>query len=340
MNTLNYIGCKHKLFPSLFSIFEKEIPDLKDKTFSDLFMGTGTISYHMLDKCKSIFANDLETYSYMIGNALLKCNYSEKLEKIIEECNELKEVEGLIYKYYSPHSECERMFFTNSNAKKTDAIRIHLNQLLSNQHIDLFEFYFLVASLIVSIDKVANTTCVYGAYLKLFKSSSLKKMKMEPIHQLKTIDTNINQVTQGFAEQIEQKTDITYLDPPYNQRSYSSNYFVLNFIAKYDETIIPKGKTGLFDKNQSHFCSKVKIKQAFQTLLDRTSSRYIILSYNNEGLLSENELKDILLKRGSVHLYKIKYNKFKSQQNVEVNFVYEFLWVVDTQKTSEFEIIE
>ena len=338
MNTLNYIGCKHKLFPALFSIFEKEIPDLKDKTFSDLFMGTGTISYHMIDKCKSIFANDLETYSYIIGNALLKCNYNEKLEKIIRECNELKEVKGLIYKYYSPHSECERMFFTNSNASKADAIRIHLNQMLSEKVIDLLEFYFLVASLLVSIDKVANTTCVYGAYLKSFKPSSLKQMKLEPIHQLTHIHTN-NEVSQGFAEQIEQKSDVTYLDPPYNQRSYSSNYFVLNFIAKYDETIIPKGKTGLFDKNQSHFCSKVKSKQAFETLLQNISTHYIILSYNNEGLLSENDVRDILLKKGSVRLYKLKYNKFKAQKNVKVNFVSEFLWVVDTQKTSEFTIV-
>lgn len=329
MNTLNYIGCKNKLFNNIYSIIEENIPDILSKSFSDLFMGTGIVSYNMIDKCKSINSNDLETYSFYIGNAILKCNYSTKLENIIKNCNILEEVEGLIYKYYSPNQSCERMFFTNSNAKKADAIRIHINKLLESQTINKEEFYFLVASLLTSIDKVANTACVYGAYLKSFKESSKKSLILEPIHTRKDINTQENTVTQDFAENIENKTDITYLDPPYNNRSYSSNYFVLNFIAKYDESIIPRGKTGLIDQNQSNFSKKTKVKEAFETLIRKINSKYIILSYNNEGLLSEDELKDILSKKGQVKLYKIKYNKFKAQKKVDGDFVYEYVWFIN-----------
>lgn len=332
MNTLNYIGCKNKLFEKLFSIFRENIPDIENKSFSDIFMGTGIVSYNMLGKCKSVVSNDLETYSFVIGNAILKSNYTTKLKNIIIECNNLKEVEGLIYKYYSPHQECDRMFFTNSNAKKGDAIRMHIQELLSSNYITESEFYFLLASLLVSIDKVANTTCVYGAYLKKFKQSSLKPLILDPIHKNEDIKTEDNSVYQEFAEKLEYKADITYLDPPYNQRSYSANYFVLNFIAKYDNTIIPKGKTGLIDKNVSDFCSKVKVKNAFQTLIDNIRSRYILLSYNNEGLLSEGDIKNILSKKGMVKLYKIEYKKFKAQQKVDGDYVYEYLWFVDTLK--------
>jgi adenine-specific DNA-methyltransferase len=332
MNTLNYIGCKNKLFNNIYSILQDNIPDIKEKTFSDLFMGTGIVSYNMLEKCKSIHANDLETYSFYIGNAILKCNYSTKLENIIEDCNNLPEIEGLIYKNYSPNESCDRMFFTNENAKKGDAIRTYINQLLDSKKINTNEFYFLVASLIVSIDKVANTTCVYGAYLKTFKESSKKKLVLNPIHKNTVIKTQNNIVTNDFAEKIDYKSDtfdITYLDPPYNHRAYSSNYFVLNFIANYDPLIIPRGKTGLFDKNQSDFSKKSKVKEAFINLINNVKSKYIILSYNNEGLLSEEELKDILLKKGKIKLYKIKYNKFKSQKNVKGDFVYEYIWFID-----------
>lgn len=331
MNTLNYIGCKNKLFDRLFSIFEENIPDIQNKSFSDLFMGTGIVSYNMLGKCKSVISNDLETYSFVIGNAILKVNYSDKLKNIITECNNLPEVEGLIYKYYSPHQECERMFFTNSNAKKGDAIRIYIQELLDTDYITIYEFYFLLASLLVSIDKVANTTCVYGAYLKKFKQSSLKPIILEPIHKNKDIETGDNSVYQEFAENLECKSDITYIDPPYNQRSYSSNYFVLNFIAKYDKTIMPKGKTGLIDKNRSNFCSKTNVKNAFKKLINNIKSTYILLSYNNEGLLSEDDIKSILSEKGLVKLYKIEYKKFKAQKKIDGDCVYEYLWFVDTR---------
>jgi adenine-specific DNA-methyltransferase len=336
MNTLNYIGCKYKLFERLYGIFVENIPDLKDKTFSDLFMGTGIVSFNMIGKCKAIHANDLESYSYVIGKALLNCPYTERLQQLIVRCNELDGVEGLIYKHYSPNAECERMFFTSENAKKADAIRQYIETL----EISREEYYFLLASLLVSIDKVANTACVYGAYLKEFKASSLKKMVLEPIHKNTDLEPDTHHVTQDYAESVEVKSDVTYLDPPYNQRSYSANYFVLNFIVKYDESIVPRGKTGLIDKNQSMFCSKAKIKQAFSDLLGNINSRYVLLSYNNEGLLNEEELREILSKRGSLKLYKILYNKFKASKKVSGDFVYEYLWVLDTLGEKEFQIIE
>ena len=170
MNTLNYIGCKNKLFSIILDVMKENVPDLSSKSFSDLFMGTGIVSYQMLEHCRSVSSNDLESYSYVIGNALLKCNYSDSLSAHIDICNSLPEVEGLIYKYYSVNEESERMFFTSSNAKKADAVRIYIEK--QRPHLSPSEYYFLLASLLVSLDKVANTACVYGAYLKKFKKST------------------------------------------------------------------------------------------------------------------------------------------------------------------------
>jgi adenine-specific DNA-methyltransferase len=145
---------------------------------------------------------------------------------------------------------------------------------------------------------------------------------------------------QGYAEETDFKADVTYLDPPYNQRSYGANYFVLNFVCQYDANTIPYGKTGLIERNSSDFSSKTKVRKAFETLLSNIHSRYILLSYNNEGLLTEKELREILVQKGSTKLYKIQYNKFKAQKNVDVDFVYEYLWVVDTESDAPFQTID
>jgi adenine-specific DNA-methyltransferase len=136
----------------------------------------------------------------------------------------------------------------------------------------------------------------------------------------------------------ERKFDVVYLDPPYNQRQYSGNYSPLNYVALYDDTVEVKGKTGLIEGyNKSAYCSKIKVKRAFIDLINNLSCNHILLSYNDEGLLKLEELREILEAKGRVWLYKIKYNKFKAQTGVKKEFVYEYLWYVDVGKEGETE---
>uniref|UniRef100_A0A6C0ESN7 site-specific DNA-methyltransferase (adenine-specific) n=1 Tax=viral metagenome TaxID=1070528 RepID=A0A6C0ESN7_9ZZZZ len=340
MNTLNYIGCKNTLYKTLLSVIKDNIINTNDKTFLDLFAGTGIVGFNMMFHFKKCDANDLEFYSYVINYALLKCYYSENLKNIIDECNHLPLIEGLIYDNFSPNELCERMFFTNSNAMKADAIRQYIETKYNNNSISLSEYYFLLASLVVSIDKVANTSCVYGAYLKEYKKTALKDVILQPIHT--NIDNvgytlNHNSVYNVFAETFSETYanyyDVIYIDPPYNQRQYSANYSPLNYIAQYDNTIVLKGKTGLIENyNKSSFCKKREVKDAFSKLIYGLKCNYLIISYNNEGLLSRDEFEKIVTKKGYVKLYKIKYGKFKAQEKVDKSFVEEYIWVIDTTR--------
>lgn len=191
MNTLNYIGCKNKLYDTIQRVILNVVPSAEEKTFTDGFAGTGIVGFSIKDKVKSVASNDLEYYSYVINQALLCCIYSSKLEKMIRICNDLVGVEGLLYKNYSPNPTCERMFFTNENAKKADAIRQYIENQYNMEMIVKQEYYFLIASLLTSIDKVANTTSVYGAYLKKFKNSSIKSFVLLPIHKEKNYHLQI-----------------------------------------------------------------------------------------------------------------------------------------------------
>ena len=340
MNTLNYIGSKQTLCPILTNIINSQVPDLKSHSFLDMFAGTGSVAFRFQDITNKCAANDLEYYSYVINYALIKSPYSTKLQTIIDCCNDLNGIKGLIYKNYSENDECERMFFTSQNAQKCDAIRLHIQHLKNDLLIDNNEFNFLLASLIVSIDKVANTSCVYGAYLKEYKKTALKQLVILPIHTKTDIKTDQNQVFNLPAEvlsKLDNYYDIVYMDPPYNQRQYSANYFPLNYIASYDETINLKGKTGIIEGyNKSHFCSKVKVYDAFKTLLDNIKCKYIFISYNNEGLLTCDELKVLFSSYGELKLYKIPYKKFKAQKNVSGDTVFEFLWFINKTNTSNF----
>lgn len=340
MNTLNYIGCKKTLLNYIRKAVLEYIGSSKneirfsERKFADLFAGTGIVGGSLASMFGVVEANDLEYYSYTINCALLKCPYTEKLALFIEKLNALEGIEGIISKHYSPTEGCERLFFTVENAMKCDAMRQQIEIWLQEERIDVHEYAFLVASVLVSIDKVANTTSVYGAYLKKFKKSALKPLVCQPIHTFAELEVEDNEVHQGKTEElVKSKTfDIVYMDPPYNQRQYGANYAPLNYIAYYDETIKVLGKTGLIkDYNKSDFCSKRKVKECFRSTLEDLKCKCLILSYNNEGLLNIEELKEILLQKGQVILYRIKYNKFKAHQRVDKKYVEEYLWVVDTE---------
>ena len=338
MNTLNYIGCKHTLCPHLINIISQQIPDLQNKSFLDLFAGTGSVSYRIQNLVKTCNSNDLEYYSFVINYALIKSNYSNKIQQILDECNKLDGIEGLVTTSYSG----ERMFFTENNAKKCDAIRQFIEEYKLTKQINNEEYYFLLASLLVSMDKVANTSCVYGAFLKEYKKTALKDLLVQPIHNNTNIKEMENQVFNLKAEELSlqnQFYDVVYMDPPYNQRQYSANYCPLNYIALYDKNIVLKGKTGLIDGyNKSKFCSKLTVKESFKQILDNIKCNYIFISYNNEGLLQYEEMLNLFSSYGELKIYKIEYKKFKAHKNVDGDKVYEYLWFIN--KTINSNLIE
>jgi adenine-specific DNA-methyltransferase len=347
MLSLNYIGSKKKILKYIEQIISDNIGDISDLSFADLFAGTGIVGYNFRDKCKFVISNDLEYYSAIINKALLSCTYSDKLSIIIEELNNLNGIDGLIYKNFSPdEKEYNRMFWTIENSRKADHIIQTINYKYNSKDITKSEKYFLIASLLVSIDKVANTSCVYGAFLKKFKKSALKKLILFPIHTDYNISNKKSHIVHNdYIENIasEYEYDIVYLDPPYNTRQYASNYSPLNYIAYYDKNAKIKGKTGLLENyNKSNFSSKTKIKKTFKEIINNIKCKYLLLSYNNEGILNKKDIKDILIQKGNVILYKIIYNKFKSNKNVSENKVIEYLWVVNciAEKNNSYEEID
>lgn len=195
-------------------------------------------------------------------------------------------------------------------------------------------YYFLLASLIESADKVANTASVYGAFLKNMKHSATKSLLLEAAefecsnghHEVYCNDANM------LISQIS--GDILYLDPPYNTRQYGANYHLLNTITLYDQ-FIPKGKTGLREYTRSKYCSKNAVVDVFEKIIKHADFRYIFLSYNNEGLMSENQIRDILSRYGKYDLVKTNYQRFKADKTEarshRASATTEFLHILEKQ---------
>ena len=152
--TLNYIGSKKTLIPFIEKVIDENISK-DDLIFGDLFAGTGIVGQTLSKKFR-IISNDIEYYSFVVNNAVLKCSYSEELQKKIDDLNKLEGKKGLISEEYSLLGEKKRMFFTNKNVMKADSIRIKIEELKDS--ITIHEYYFLLASLLVTLDKLANTT--------------------------------------------------------------------------------------------------------------------------------------------------------------------------------------
>ncbi len=323
---MNYIGSKYSLIDFLQESIDKTLKlcneDRKpsEMIFADLFAGTGVVCGTFKKQGYSIIANDIQYYSYVITKHMIENNGNlnkERCNTLINELNTLDGKEGFIYKNYSyegtADQEFRRMYFSAHNAKRCDAIRTTIEEWLANNKINENEYFFLLGSLINSIDKCANTASVYGAFLKRLKKSALKEIELVPLPimqgsvECKVYNEDISELIKNVSG------DILYLDPPYNARQYCSNYHMLETIAKYDNPEI-RGKTGLrnYEEQKSVFCMKNKVENAFSELIKNAKFKYIFLSYNNEGLMPFATIEKIMKKHGKYRVYMQQHRRFKA----------------------------
>lgn len=342
---LNYIGSKFQLLEWITNIIKEKTgwDSFADKTIADLFAGTGIVSYHFRKNKANVISNDAELYSSIITHAFTRSVYTvncknaiEQFQKDIQE-NKHSDTCGFVTTHYSPQGVSERKFFTIENAKRIDYIRNELETIKDTISED--EYKFILASILLSADAVSNVPAVYGCFLKKFKTKAEKLLKLSPIHN------NINPVldlSRTYHSDVlctdligSFESDMVYLDPPYNERQYSKNYFPLNIIAKTPEQLLTelplKGKTGIpADCFISPFCKKGHcVETAFDTLFRELKTKWIFVSYNSESIVSKDKMLEIMSKYGTASVVERDYKRFKSfEYNNDVN-IQEYLFCLN-----------
>lgn len=330
---MNYIGSKHKLSSFIFETVSDVCgKELSNKTFCDLFAGTGIVGRNFKPHAKQVIANDVEYYSFVLNRNYIGNHIAFDYEEFINELNSLNGKKGFIFQNYSEDGKAGRNYFTAENGQKIDAVRLQIEAWKKTSQITEDQYFFLLTSLLESADKVANTASVYGAYLKHIKASAAKKLVIKPAIFQQT--ENSHKVFQQDSNELIKKIegDILYLDPPYNARQYGANYHLLNTIAKYD-TFVPKGKTGLRDYYKSDWCRTGEVLKSFGELIEKAQFPYIFLSYNNEGLMSQKEVQTVMERFGKYMLKTKKYQRFKADKtenrNHKATETFEYLHILE-----------
>lgn len=313
---MNYIGSKYSLLNYLNEKIKENVKNTKDLVFCDIFAGTQIVGNFFKKDFKKIISNDIEYYSYVIGRNYIKNNKSFEYSELLEELNEIEGVKGNIFHQYSEGGDKNRLFFNSHNGQKIDAIRQKIESYKDLLYIDDSIYYFLITSLIEAADKVANTTSVYGAFLKQLKKTAIKDIMLKP-PLFDIVENQINDVyNQDSNDLIKSiKGDVLYIDPPYNHRQYGSNYHILNAISKYDFNIEPRGIVGVMDYNKSKYCYKKEAKLVFEDIIKNSNFNHIFISYNNEGILKEDDFNNILSSYGKVIRYDREYKTYKADKN-------------------------
>ena len=309
---MHYIGSKKNLIEFLKCEIRNVVGDeLSNAVFCDLFAGTGTVGAAFKSDVKKLIGNDLEYYSFVLNYCTLKNSEQvQNYQKYIDDLNALApKDDGFISKNYSLASG--RNYFSDENAKRIDAMRFEIQKWAKEKEIDEQCYFFLLASLLQSADKVANTASLYGAFLKELKKSAREELVCSPF--LYEPSKNENEVFNCDANELikEIKGDILYLDPPYNHRQYGANYHILNTIALYD-AFTPRGQTGVREYKSSAYCKKTEVYESFEALIKEARFRYIFMSYNDEALMQEDEIREIMSKYGNYSLVKKEHQRFKS----------------------------
>jgi len=355
--SLRFIGNKERLIDWIYSTIENN--NIKGKVFFDFFSGTSNVGKFFKEKDYQVISSDLLYFSYVLQRAYLVNNkipnfdklidkitikstllIADNYQQIVEYLNQLAPKNGFIYQNYAPNQtqylEKPRMYFTDDNAQKIDAIRIKIEEWKNEKLIDENEYYILLATLIETIGYFSNILGVYGAFKKDWDKRALKPFLLKPI-QIITSQKEHFVYNKSSLELLEKhKYDIIYLDPPYNQRQYAPNYHILETIARYDSPQI-KGVSGMrnYDNQKSTFCNKIKALNDLELICKSKNYNYIIMSYSSEGIMPQNDILNIMKKYGDVKLEEYDYLRFKSnshKDNSDKKFIKEQLYIL-TNKT-------
>ena len=302
-------------------------------------------------------SSDLLYFSYVLQKAYIENNGAPKFKKLLpkigtskntlfsspfdsvkDHLNSLKGIKGFIYKNYTDEGtagqDFVRKYFTPENGKKIDAVRTKINEWKTEKLISESEYFVLLAALIESVPFYANISGVYAAFLKKYDPRALKQFEIKPMSFYSGEQSHAvyNKNSMDLIDDID--VDILYIDPPYNNRQYAPNYHLLETIALYDSPKI-KGITGMreYKEKKSEFCNQGSALKALEEIAKTAKYKCLILSYNSEGIMPEQDIISVLGKYGKVSLQNIDYLRFKSNSNGDSKhkkLIQEQLYVLQT----------
>ena len=338
---ITYLGNKRSLIGSI----EQEVIAIRNKLgrdrliCADLFAGSGIVSRMLKRYSECLIVNDIEIYSFVINSSLRS--------EIIASC-EKEKLPGIITEHYAPKDDGhilpgERVFYTHNNAVLIDTYRNLIDKLVPEEELKRF----FLAPLITEASIHVNTSGVFKGFYKdkhtgigCFGASGKNALKRilgaielkEPVFSRFESEVMIyREDTVSLSGKLK-NMDIVYLDPPYNQHPYGSNYFMLNLILKNKLDVDISKVSGITqDWNRSVFNKPYSALNSMEEIISDLDSKFIIVSYNSEGFISFDEMVRMLAKYGHVKTVEMVYNTFRGSRNLRERNIHtsEYLFVLE-----------
>jgi adenine-specific DNA-methyltransferase len=352
---ITYIGNKRSLLPFIGRALDRVKERLNKRKLSifDVFSGSGAAARFFKSQGEFLLVNDLEAYSETINRCYL-ANVSELDMGALREAHrailsrlrneELRE--GFISELYAPREdgaiqEGERAFYTSRNARFIDTARQYIEELEEPLR------PFFLAPLLAEASVHANTAGVFKGFYKDRRTgqgrfggaASVALLRITgdielPFPVFSRFECPVR-IYREDANRLSRRTaevDAAYLDPPYNQHPYGSNYFMLNLILDYKRPPRISPVSGIPpDWKRSAYNRKREAPRALADLVKTLRARFLLISFNSEGFIRREEMEEILRGAGKVEVLETPYNAFRGSRNLRSRDIHvkEYLYIVE-----------
>lgn len=351
---ITYIGNKRSLLQFIGSGIDavRRRTGKNRLTTFDVFSGSGVVARYMKGFSERISVCDAENYS-SITNSCYLSNRSEvdipSVRMWIDRMNEegsYKPIEGVISKLYAPQDDDniklgERVFYTRRNAQFIDTARRVIDDAPAEIRPHLLAPLLYVASV------HTNTSGVFKGFYKNSKTGvgqfggngkdSLSRIRKPftvpyPVYSESECEYSIYHGDSNEIARTHRHVDVAYLDPPYNQHPYGSNYFMLNLIA---ENVFPDDISEVSgipkNWNRSAYNKRHQARLALGDIVASVNAKFLIVSFNSEGFISRDEMIAMLDRVGKTEVIETKHNAFRGSRNLSNRgtYVTEYLYLVE-----------
>lgn len=303
---IKYLGSKRRLIPQITACLAL-LPRVR--RVIDLFSGTARVAMALKREGYVVRANDHNSYSHLLAQCYVEADardWQKPAAQLIAELNALPGRAGFVTEAYCLQSR----YFQPHNGERIDAIRDRIETMALPPLLRAIA----ITSLIEAADRVDSTTGLQMAYLKRWAPRSYEPLEL----RLPDLTDRCGQRRCSASQQDAQvvaadlKGDCVYLDPPYNQHSYLSNYHIWETLARWDQPELYGIAMKRHDcrERRSVFNSKRHHRQAFETLIAALRVPYLVVSFSDEGFISRAEMEAILASKGHVHTWEHPYRRY------------------------------
>lgn len=337
---MRYLGNKESILEEIRGLLEIKGLIKREYSFFDAFCGSGSVADFFKQFYNNIVINDNLMWSVVYSKGRIcapNCNFKKLGFDPFDFLNSSSDtLHGFMYNNYAPTTS-ERMYFTAENAARIDYFRTQIEQWENDDKLTDEEYSFLLACLIESVSDVSNTAGVYGAFLKKWDTRAIKNIYFDKVDYqnkfngtLKTYNAKIEDIIENID------CDILYLDPPYTQNQYGTQYHLLETLIRDDNPSISKitGSRSTAPM-RSDWSKEYKANILFDRILAKTKAKYIILSYNNDGFMSKEYIEAAMKRYGKAETYvckKISYKKYQNWKSKNEKQHFEYLFFIEKKE--------